>query len=92
MRMMRYKAQDELHGGRCGTYTVGLVHEGNKWARVLFIEALELTLVKVPIADVANWMTPYYPWTDKAALKFFRSRAKTYGATKAVRKLLYPKG
>ena len=91
MRMMRYKAQDDGQGARCGTYTVGLMHEGRKWARVLYIEAQELSLVKVPIDDVDKWMTPLPQWTDKQALKFFRYRARTFGATKAVKKLLYPK-
>ena len=92
MKMMRYKAQDEGRGSRCGTYTVALVAEGTKWAKVIFIEAQELTLQAIPLRDVADWMHPLEGWTDKQTMKFFRARGKTFGATKGVRKYLYPKG
>lgn len=91
MKMMRYKAQDDTKGSHCGWFTVALVHQGTKWARILYIENTELSFERVPVGDATKWMYPLTTYTDDQTLKYFRSRAKKFGSTKMVKSFLYPR-
>ena len=88
MRLMRYKAQDDKQGGRCGTYTVLLVSEGRKWAHVVYIDAGGLTRTRVPLGDVTKWMKEHTYYTEAKAIRMYLKLGKRMGISKVLKAML----
>jgi len=88
MRLMRYKAQDDKQGGRCGYYTVLLVSEGRKWAHVVYIDAGGLTRTRVPVGDVAKWMKEHTDYPEAKAIREFLKLGRRMGISKVLKVML----